>query len=201
MREHTSAAIRWAAMRFSSDRWGVRRTSLDELPNLVNVTLQSDTLGRSVRLRVSANALRTVECGYASPILLITGDATGLAGYAKVAANFNTVTQKHLAPLGHGGFEARVWTSEDGRTFEEVTLPDVPDYRGYDDESYVGDVVAAEGGLLPSQRADAPARALARTIARTARPDSRRCWSPRGRRPCHRRFPREAARGAPRVCG
>ncbi len=24
-------------------------------------------------------------------------------GYAKVAANFNTVTQKHLAPLGHGG--------------------------------------------------------------------------------------------------
>ena len=31
------------------------------LPNLVSVTLQSDTLGRSVRLRVSANALRTVE--------------------------------------------------------------------------------------------------------------------------------------------
>jgi large subunit ribosomal protein L28 len=31
------------------------------LPNLVAVTLQSDALGRSVRLRVSANALRTVE--------------------------------------------------------------------------------------------------------------------------------------------
>ncbi|MFL5315441.1 MAG: bL28 family ribosomal protein, partial [Microvirga sp.] len=31
------------------------------LPNLVNVTLQSDALQRSVRLRVSANALRTVE--------------------------------------------------------------------------------------------------------------------------------------------
>src|SRR5206468_1279759 len=29
--------------------------------------------------------------------------ATGLAGYAKVAANYNTVTQKHLSPLGHGG--------------------------------------------------------------------------------------------------
>jgi large subunit ribosomal protein L28 len=27
----------------------------------VNVTLQSDALGRSVRLRVSANALRTVD--------------------------------------------------------------------------------------------------------------------------------------------
>src|SRR5215471_9823305 len=27
----------------------------------------------------------------------------GLGGYAKVAANFNIVTQLHLAPLGHGG--------------------------------------------------------------------------------------------------
>jgi large subunit ribosomal protein L28 len=31
------------------------------LPNLVNVTLISDTLGRSVRLRVSANALKSVD--------------------------------------------------------------------------------------------------------------------------------------------
>jgi large subunit ribosomal protein L28 len=31
------------------------------LPNLLNVTLISDALGRSVRLRVSANALRTVD--------------------------------------------------------------------------------------------------------------------------------------------
>ena len=31
------------------------------LPNLVNVTLLSDTLGSSVRLRISAAALRTVE--------------------------------------------------------------------------------------------------------------------------------------------
>lgn len=31
------------------------------LPNLVNVTLTSDSLQRSVRLRVSANGLRTVE--------------------------------------------------------------------------------------------------------------------------------------------
>ncbi len=30
-------------------------------PNLVDVTLISDALGRSVRLRVSANALKTVE--------------------------------------------------------------------------------------------------------------------------------------------
>jgi large subunit ribosomal protein L28 len=31
------------------------------LPNLVNVTLISDALGRSVRLRISANALKTVD--------------------------------------------------------------------------------------------------------------------------------------------
>jgi large subunit ribosomal protein L28 len=31
------------------------------LPNLRNVTLTSDTLGQSVRVRVSANALRTVD--------------------------------------------------------------------------------------------------------------------------------------------
>jgi len=31
------------------------------LPNLLNVTLISDSLGRSVRLRISANALRSVD--------------------------------------------------------------------------------------------------------------------------------------------
>ena len=31
------------------------------LPNLVNVTMMSDGLGRSVKLRISANALKTVD--------------------------------------------------------------------------------------------------------------------------------------------
>ena len=31
------------------------------LPNLINVTLLSDALGRGVKLRISANALRSVE--------------------------------------------------------------------------------------------------------------------------------------------
>ena len=31
------------------------------LPNLLNVTLISDALGRSVKLRISANALKTVD--------------------------------------------------------------------------------------------------------------------------------------------
>ena len=38
-----------------------RNTKRRFLPNLLNVTLMSDTLGRSVRLRVSANALKTVD--------------------------------------------------------------------------------------------------------------------------------------------
>ena len=38
-----------------------RKTKRRFLPNLINVTMISDALGRSVRLRVSANALRTVD--------------------------------------------------------------------------------------------------------------------------------------------
>ncbi len=37
------------------------KTKRTFLPNLQNVTLMSDALGRSVRLRVSANGLRSVE--------------------------------------------------------------------------------------------------------------------------------------------
>jgi large subunit ribosomal protein L28 len=39
----------------------VNRTRRRFLPNLLNVTLISDVLGRNVKLRISANALRTVE--------------------------------------------------------------------------------------------------------------------------------------------
>jgi len=38
-----------------------RKTKRRFMPNLLNVTLMSDALGRSVRLRVSANALKTVD--------------------------------------------------------------------------------------------------------------------------------------------
>ena len=37
------------------------KTKTRFLPNLLNVTLLSDALGQSVRLRISANALRSVE--------------------------------------------------------------------------------------------------------------------------------------------
>jgi large subunit ribosomal protein L28 len=39
----------------------VNRTRRRFLPNLLNVSLLSDALGRSVKLRISANALRSVE--------------------------------------------------------------------------------------------------------------------------------------------
>jgi acetyl-CoA acetyltransferase len=65
--------------------------------------LVQDTNGGSSAMNMLGHALRAVETGAASVILVAGGDATGLAGYAKVAANFNIVTQLHLAPLGHGG--------------------------------------------------------------------------------------------------
>jgi large subunit ribosomal protein L28 len=39
----------------------INKTRRRFLPNLLNVTLISDALGRSVKLRISASALRTVE--------------------------------------------------------------------------------------------------------------------------------------------
>jgi large subunit ribosomal protein L28 len=38
-----------------------RKTKRRFLPNLLNVTLMSDALGKSVRLRISANALKSVD--------------------------------------------------------------------------------------------------------------------------------------------
>jgi large subunit ribosomal protein L28 len=38
-----------------------RKTKRRFLPNLLNVTLISDALGRSIRLRISANALKSVD--------------------------------------------------------------------------------------------------------------------------------------------
>ena len=52
-----------------------RKTRTRFLPNLCNVTLISDALGRSVRLRVAAAALRSVEHrGGLDAFLLKAGD-------------------------------------------------------------------------------------------------------------------------------
>jgi acetyl-CoA acetyltransferase len=65
--------------------------------------LLQDTNGGSAAMNMLGHALRAVEAGAAAPILVVAGDATGLAGYAKIATNYNIATRDHLAPLGHGG--------------------------------------------------------------------------------------------------
>jgi large subunit ribosomal protein L28 len=52
------------------------------LPNLLNVTLISDVLSRSVKLRVSANALRTVDHRGGLDAFLIKAKDDDLSGRA-----------------------------------------------------------------------------------------------------------------------
>ncbi|KQU52621.1 50S ribosomal protein L28 [Bosea sp. Leaf344] len=56
-----------------------RKTKTVFRPNLVNVTLQSDALGRAVRLRISANALRTVDHRGGLDAFLIKAPAADLS--------------------------------------------------------------------------------------------------------------------------
>lgn len=53
------------------------------LPNLCDVTLMSDALGRSVRLKVSASALRTVEHRGGLDAFLVKADAGSLSDRAR----------------------------------------------------------------------------------------------------------------------
>src|ERR1700682_3433120 len=61
--------------------------------------LLQDTNGGCSAMNMLGHALRGVETGAADVILVIGGDATGLAGYGKIAANYNIATRDHLAPL------------------------------------------------------------------------------------------------------
>lgn len=80
-------------------------------------------------------------------------DAVEVSDLEVVAGRIVAVgSYRTLPDPGSGGFEARAWTSADGRSFREVRLPGVPEYRGYDDESYAGDLVAVDGALLASGR-------------------------------------------------
>jgi large subunit ribosomal protein L28 len=59
-----------------------RKTKRRFLPNLLNVTLLSDALGRSVRLRVSANALRSVDHRGGLDAFLMKAKSTELSARA-----------------------------------------------------------------------------------------------------------------------
>src|SRR5262249_49902275 len=65
--------------------------------------LLQDTNGGSSAMNMLGHALRGIDGGSADVILVIGGDATGLAGDGRIAANCNIATHAHLAPLGHGG--------------------------------------------------------------------------------------------------
>jgi large subunit ribosomal protein L28 len=57
----------------------LNRTRRRFLPNLLNVSLLSDVLGRSVKLRISANALRTVEHRGGIDAFLVKADDSELS--------------------------------------------------------------------------------------------------------------------------
>jgi large subunit ribosomal protein L28 len=52
------------------------------LPNLFNVTLMSDSLGRSVKLKISANALKTVDHRGGLDAFLLKQDSDTLSAKA-----------------------------------------------------------------------------------------------------------------------
>ena len=60
-----------------------RKTKTRFLPNLVNVTLLSEKLGRSVRLRVTAHALRSVEHRGGLDAFLLKAKDDELSGNAR----------------------------------------------------------------------------------------------------------------------
>jgi large subunit ribosomal protein L28 len=60
-----------------------RKTKTRFLPNLLKVTLLSDVLGQSVRLRISANALRSVEHRGGLDAFLLKSSETDLSQKAK----------------------------------------------------------------------------------------------------------------------
>lgn len=49
------------------------------------------------------NAIRAIEAGDATTIVLVAGDHFTKATFASLAANYNLATRHHLAPLEHGG--------------------------------------------------------------------------------------------------
>ena len=61
-----------------------RKSKRRFLPNLFNVTLLSDALGRSVRLRISANALKSVDARGGLDAFLAKASADELSQRARL---------------------------------------------------------------------------------------------------------------------
>ena len=72
-----------------------RKSKRRFLPNLFNVTLLSDALGRSVRLRISANALKSVDARGGLDAFLAKARETDLSPRAR---ELKRQIAKKLAP-------------------------------------------------------------------------------------------------------
>jgi acetyl-CoA acetyltransferase len=69
--------------------------------------LLEDTNGGAAAINMLGHAARGIEAGAASVILLVAGDATGLAGFARNAAESSTATRDHVTPIGPLGANGR----------------------------------------------------------------------------------------------
>lgn len=65
--------------------------------------LLQDVNGGVSGINMLGHAVRGIESGAASNILVLAGDVTSREDFAKRVKNYNSATRDHLAPLEHGG--------------------------------------------------------------------------------------------------
>ena len=65
--------------------------------------LLQDTNGGVASINMLGHAIRGIETGAASNILILAGDATSSEGFVQRARNWNSATRDHLSPLGYSG--------------------------------------------------------------------------------------------------
>jgi acetyl-CoA acetyltransferase len=65
--------------------------------------LLQDINGGVSGINMLGHAIHGIEAGAASHILVLAGDATNPDEFVKRAANYNSATRDHLAPLGYAG--------------------------------------------------------------------------------------------------
>src|SRR4051812_34122746 len=65
--------------------------------------LLQDINGGVSGINMLGHAIRGIEAGAASNILVLAGDVTSREDFVKRANNYNSATRDHLAPLEHGG--------------------------------------------------------------------------------------------------
>lgn len=69
--------------------------------------LLEDTNGGAAAVNMLGHAVRGIESGAASVILVVAGDATGLAGFARSSLESSTATRDHVTPIGPVGANGR----------------------------------------------------------------------------------------------